>query len=161
MNSFLADKSLLSQDASGSAHCTVAGCRALHSTIRASNTTCIACKRLCNSKLSADLLCWLVQEIAEENMSGVGEQLRRQQSAVQRATRLLLNRQSAPTPLVLTYLPWLISASPKHALSVLKVVLAFAAKPTLRLLLSSTSRHRLKQRPAAAAPHSLQSCVRM
>ena len=62
-----------------------------------------------------------MQEIADENQDGVGEQLQRQQSAVQRATRVLLNRHAAPTSLVLTYLPWLISASPKHALSVLKV----------------------------------------
>ena len=61
------------------------------------------------------------QEIADEVEGGDGEALQRQQSAVQRATKVLLNRQSAPTALVLTYLPWLISTSPKHALSVLKV----------------------------------------
>lgn len=63
-----------------------------------------------------------VQEIADEGRGGEGEEaLHRQQSAVQRATKVLLNRQAAPTALVLTYLPWLISTSPKHALSVLKV----------------------------------------
>ena len=62
-----------------------------------------------------------MQEIAEENAHGKNGQLQRQQSAVQKATRVLLNRHTAPASLVLTYLPWLISASPKHALSVLKV----------------------------------------
>ena len=62
-----------------------------------------------------------MQEIAEENADGKQGQLQRQQSAVQKATRVLLNRHTAPASLVLTYLPWLISASPKHALSVLKV----------------------------------------
>ena len=62
-----------------------------------------------------------VQEIADENSDGKAGQLQRQQSAVQKATKVLLNRHTAPPTLVLTYLPWLISASPKHALSVLKV----------------------------------------
>ena len=62
-----------------------------------------------------------VQDIADEQAGGEGEALQRQQSAVQRATKVLLNRHAAPTGLVLTYLPWLISASPKHALLVLKV----------------------------------------
>lgn len=66
-------------------------------------------------------VCVFVQEIAEEGEGGEGEAVQRQQSAVQRATKVLLNRHSAPTALVLTYLPWLISTSPKHALSVLKV----------------------------------------
>lgn len=61
------------------------------------------------------------QEIADEVEGSDGKALQRQQSAVQRATKVLLNRQSAPTALVLTYLPWLISTSTKHALSVLKV----------------------------------------
>ena len=62
-----------------------------------------------------------VQEIADESRGGGEEALQRQQSAVQRASKVLLNRHSAPLALVLTYLPWLISTSPKHALSVLKV----------------------------------------
>ena len=62
-----------------------------------------------------------MQDIADEQAGGEGEALQRQQSAVQRATKVLLNRHAAPTGLVLTYLPWLISASPKHALLVLKV----------------------------------------
>ena len=62
-----------------------------------------------------------VQDIADEQAGGEDEALQRQQSAVQRATKVLLNRHAAPTGLVLTYLPWLISASPKHALLVLKV----------------------------------------
>ena len=62
-----------------------------------------------------------MQEIADENRGGVGVKLQRPQSAVQRATRVLLNRHAAPASLVLTYLPWLMSVSPKHALSVLKV----------------------------------------
>lgn len=67
---------------------------------------------------AAGLALW--KEIADENQGAEGERLKRQQSAVQRATKVLLNRHAAPTAVVLTYLPWLISASPKHALSVLK-----------------------------------------
>jgi len=70
-----------------------------------------------------------VQEIADENQGAEGEKLKRQQSAVQRATKVLLNRHAAPTAVVLTYLPWLISASPKRALSVLKVSLAPPPSP--------------------------------
>lgn len=63
---------------------------------------------------------WL-QDIAEENEGSKGEGLVRQQSAVQHATAVLLNKQAAPATLVLAYLPWLIAASPTHALNVLKV----------------------------------------
>ena len=62
-----------------------------------------------------------MQEYADDNVGTEAEKVQRQQSAVQSATKVLLNRHSAPTALVLTYLPWLISTSPKHALSVLKV----------------------------------------
>ena len=72
-----------------------------------------------------------VQEIADENQGAEGDKLKRQQSAVQRATKVLLNRHAAPTAVVLTYLPWLISASPKHALSVLKVPVAPPGPPPL------------------------------
>lgn len=68
------------------------------------------------------LVAWL-QDIADENQGRKGEGLMRQQSAVQHATAVLLNKQAAPAPLVLTYLPWLIAASPFHALNVLKVLL--------------------------------------
>lgn len=54
-------------------------------------------------------------------MGSKGEGLVRQQSAVQHATAVLLNKHVAPAALVLTYLPWLITASPNHALNVLKV----------------------------------------
>ncbi|KAL3142970.1 hypothetical protein ABBQ38_003253 [Trebouxia sp. C0009 RCD-2024] len=67
---------------------------------------------------AAGLALW--KEIADESKGGGGEALQRQQSVVQRATKVLLNRHSAPPALVLSYLPWLISTSPKHALSVLK-----------------------------------------
>lgn len=78
-----------------------------------------------------------VQEIADENQGAEGEKLQRQQSAVQRATKVLLNRHAAPTAVMLTYLPWLISASPKHALSVLKVSPGSPSRfrPTSHLLL--------------------------
>ena len=62
-----------------------------------------------------------VQDIADENQGSQGEGLVRQQSAVQHATAVLLNKQATPAALVLTYLPWLITASPTHALNVLKV----------------------------------------
>ena len=42
---------------------------------------------------------------------------------MQRATAVLLNKQAASSALVLSYLPWLIAASPNHALNVLKVML--------------------------------------
>ena len=64
------------------------------------------------------------QELADDESGSEKEQLQRQQTAVQRASNVLLNRHSASTALVLTYLPWLISTSPIHALSVLKVKLS-------------------------------------
>jgi len=90
-----------------------------------------------------------VQEIADENQGAEGEKVKRQQSAVQRATKVLLNRHAAPTAVLLTYLPWLISVSPKHALSVLKVPLAPPPplppskpfQPSSQLLLHATHSH--------------------
>ena len=64
---------------------------------------------------------YVLQDIADENQGSEGAGLLRQQSAVKRATKVLLNRHATSPALVITYLPWLISASPTHALSVLKV----------------------------------------
>jgi len=99
-----------------------------------------------------------VQEIADDNQGTEGEKLKRQQSAVQRATKVLLNRHAAPTAVVLTYLPWLISASPKHALSVLKV----PHQPYLDAC-STLSQHTLTPETTRCwsqpAEHAVQGCT--